>query len=271
MSQLQKKCFLASAGMHGLLFLVLLVGPAFLVSRDKMDDLPTLDIIPAKLIDDMFYRISSPGPQQRAAPAPAPAPVQPQQPPAPNPIKAPEPQPVAQKPEPKSDPTPEPKYTRPEDIKVNLKPKPGSTSSKPRPATASQPSPNYTSAANTIRSATSSTTIAMPSVGAGGPGGGGPAYANYAQAVKSIYERSWYPPEDASREDAIVKVEIVIARDGSILSSRIIGRSSDPAVDASVEATLRRVTEVPPFPEGAKDSKRTYIIGFNLKARRAMG
>ena len=59
MSRLQKKCFLASASLHGLLFLVLLVGPAFLVSRDRIDDLPTLDIIPAKLIDEQFYRIST--------------------------------------------------------------------------------------------------------------------------------------------------------------------------------------------------------------------
>jgi protein TonB len=129
----------------------------------------------------------------------------------------------------------------------------------------------YREAANVIRTGTATTTITMPTVGAAGAGGGGPGYANYAQAVKSIYERNWYPPDDAAREDAFVKVEVVIARDGSIVSSRVIGRSGDPGVDASVEATLRRVTEVPPFPEGAKDSKRTYIIGFNLKARRAMG
>ena len=259
MSRLYKKCFLASAGMHLLLFLILLIGPAFLMSRDKIDDLPTLDFIPAKLIDEQFYRMSSPAPQQRA---PSPQPVQPKQPDPPKPVKVPASKPAPIRPQPK----PEPKYTPADEIKVSLKP--ARTSSKPRPKPqVAQPRRDYAAAANTIRAATSSTTIEMPSL----PTGGGPSYANYAQAVKSIYERNWYPPDETSRDNALVKVQIVIARDGTILSSRIIGRSGDASVDASVEAALRRVTSVPPFPEGAKESKRTYTIGFNLKARRAMG
>ncbi|MCU0771462.1 MAG: TonB family protein [Verrucomicrobia bacterium] len=268
MSQLQRKCVLASAGLHGLLFLVLLIGPAFMLSHDKLDDqLPTLDIIPARLIDEPFYRLSSPGP----SPKPAVATPAPPQPPAPQTVKTPEPKPDAPKAEAKSDPAPEPKYTRPEEIKVNLKPKAGAAKPKPRPTGSSPSRPDYASAAKAIRSATSSTSIEMPSLSSGSLGGGGPGYANYAQAVRSIYERNWFPPEESSREDALVKVEVVIARDGTILSSRVIGRCGDAAVDASVEATLRRVTEVPAFPESAKDSRRTYIIGFNLKARRAMG
>ena len=39
MSTLHKKCFLASAGMHLSLFLVILIGPAFLTSRDRMEDM----------------------------------------------------------------------------------------------------------------------------------------------------------------------------------------------------------------------------------------
>jgi TonB family protein len=112
---------------------------------------------------------------------------------------------------------------------------------------------------------------ATPSIQISTPPGGGVAYANYAQMVKTIYERNWHPPGETSRDDAVVTVKIVIARDGTIRSSRIIGRSGDSGVDASVEATLRRVTKVRPFPDGATESTRTYTIGFNLKAKRALG
>jgi len=261
MSKLHKKCFVASAGMHLLLFLVLMVGPAFLMSRDKMDELPTLDFIPSKLIDEQFYRVSSPMPQRQKTPTPQP-PAPQRQPEPKQAVKVPEPKPEPAKPAPK----PEPKYSKPEEIKISLKPR--KSSSKPRvQPQVSQPRPDYSAVANTIRSATSSTTIVMPSM----PSGGGPSYANYAQAVKSIYEKNWSPPDETSRDDALVKVQIVIAKDGTILSSRIIGRSGEPGVDASVEATLRRVTKVPAFPEGAKESKRTYTIGFNLRAKRGIG
>lgn len=243
MSKLNKKCFLASASMHLLLFLVLLVGPAFLMSHDKVEDMPVLDFIPAKLIDEQFYRISSPPSQPRQTPPSQPVPPQ-----------------VKKTPEPPSKPAPkpEPKYTKAEDIKVTLK---RSQSSKPKPKP-TPPRPNFSGAAQAILKATASPNISISS--------SGPSYANYAQAVKSIYESNWFPPDETSRDDALVKVEVVIARSGAVLSSRIIGRSGDPSVDASVEATLRRVTQIRPFPEGAKESKRTFVIGFNLKARRAM-
>lgn len=260
MSQIHKKCFIASAGMHVLLFLVLLVGPAFLMSQDKAEDMPTLEFIPSKLIDEQFYRESSPAPTKTKAP-----PQQPVVAPKPPPVE----QPRAAEPKPtitRSEPKPEPKYTKAEDIKINLGQRKRTTVSQPKPRV-TPPRADYASAANAIRKASSSTTINMPSM----PTGGGPAYANYAQAVKSIYERNWHPPDETSRDDALVKVKVVIARDGSILSATIISRSGDAAVDGSVDSTLRRVTSVPPFPAGATESKRTYTIGFNLKARRSMG
>jgi fido (protein-threonine AMPylation protein) len=42
-------------------------------------------------------------------------------------------------------------------------------------------------------------------------------------------------------------------------------------VDHSIQATLDRVTFVAPFPEGAKDSQRTFIINFSLKAKKLLG
>ena len=54
MNRLQKKCVIITVGIHLLLLLILMVGPAFFYSKPKADDLPVLDVIPANLIDASF-------------------------------------------------------------------------------------------------------------------------------------------------------------------------------------------------------------------------
>jgi TonB family protein len=248
MSQLNRKCFIASAGMHGLLFLILLVGPAFLMSRDKPEDLPTLEFIPDKLIDEAFYKPVAP---------PTKPPEPPRQTPPQKTIEPP-------KPKPKVDPPPEPKRsweaTKPNEIKISTKRRQDT----PRqPVQVSVPRRDVASVAKAIRAANATTTIRVPP--------NQKSYANYAQAVKSIYERNWSPPEETSRDDATVQVQVIINRDGSIHSARIINRSGEASVDASIDATLRRVKTLPPFPDGATESRRTFTIEFNLKARQGRG
>src|SRR6266403_1525528 len=51
MNRLQKKCFIVSAGVHLLLFVILLVGPAFLSSKSHLEEVQALDFYPSKLID----------------------------------------------------------------------------------------------------------------------------------------------------------------------------------------------------------------------------
>ena len=104
-----------------------------------------------------------------------------------------------------------------------------------------------------------------------GVGGGGPSYANYAQVVKSIYTHAWIAPNGVDDDEATAKVSITIARDGTVISARLIRTSGNAAVDRSVQATLDRVTFIAPFPEGAKESERTYKINFNLKAKQLLG
>jgi TonB family protein len=110
----------------------------------------------------------------------------------------------------------------------------------------------------------SATTVEMP-------GEGSVSYANYASVVKSIYERAWTPPNDTSNDDANTKVSVTIGSDGTVISARILNRSGDASVDASVQRTLDRVTFVAPFPDGAKEKEKTFIINFNLKAKRMLG
>lgn len=259
MSKLHKKCFIASASMHGLLFLVLLVGPAFLMSRDQADDMPILTFIPDKLIDEPFSRQSTPTPER--SPAPPQPPVKRVEPEKPKPVKSSEPAPT----KPKAVAKVETSGWKPTPVDI-------STATRKRTQAPRRPEqPTELAQAAKKASQQINALAATPSIKISTPPGGGKAYANYDQMVKTIYEQNWHPPDETSRNDAVVTVQIVIARDGTIRSSRIIGRSGDSGVDASVEATLRRVTKVKPFPEGATENTRTYTIGFNLKAKRGLG
>jgi protein TonB len=102
------------------------------------------------------------------------------------------------------------------------------------------------------------------------PGGTGPAYAGYALVIKKLYDDAWRNPQEV--DDASTTVaEIVIARDGRIISSKIIRKSSNSALDKSVREALDRVRKAPPFPEGGKDAERTFRINFNLKSKTDIG
>lgn len=108
---------------------------------------------------------------------------------------------------------------------------------------------------------------------AGGGGSAGEVYASYKSVVFSVYVRAWIPPEEIEDEAAAVEAQVTIARDGTVLrdQTRILKRSGIPALDKSVQAALDRVRSIAPFPASSTDSQRTFIIGFNLKAKRSLG
>ena len=54
MDRLQKKCFIASAGFHLLLALILLIGPAFLTSKSTPENVPLLDFVPVRTVDSLL-------------------------------------------------------------------------------------------------------------------------------------------------------------------------------------------------------------------------
>src|ERR1041385_3293825 len=90
MSRLHKKCLLASLALHALLCVILLVGPAFLWSKQKEGDQPTLQVIPSKIVDSLFSGGGNPNANPPAAqrvvepPAPVPTETRPSEP-TPNP------------------------------------------------------------------------------------------------------------------------------------------------------------------------------------------
>jgi protein TonB len=278
MSRLQKKCFLGATCFHLLLLTILVIGPAFL-SRGKVDDSPVIEFIPAILTDE---KLSNPGASApRAAPQPQPQP----QPQVQQPPPQPQPQPVRQPDPPKVElprnnkPDPDAVDTKPDkkprEVQVSDRivkiPRDTRTTSRTT-STATADNRRQQEVAKAIKSIrgnlSQTTTVEMPE----GPGGGsGPSYANYAQEVRRVYTEAWHIPPDVDDDEATVKVTIIVARGGHVVSSRIIQSSGSPAVDRSIQTTLDRVTFIAPFPAGAKDSQRTFTISFSLKAKKLLG
>jgi TonB family protein len=296
MNRLQKKCLIATAGFHLLLVLVILFGAAFFTSHPKPDETQLLTVIPANLIDAAFNS------GVKAAQLPAPTPVV--QPLAPQPTPTPpQPQPVVTPPTPAPQPTPtlvekvkefftpetpklppddtelveKPAKPQPHKINVDLTKHVVRTVPKETPDTseaddareakrlAKARAKAIANAARAIKeNSSSATTVEMP-------GAGSVSYANYASVVKSIYEQAWTPPDDTSSDDANTKVSVTIGSDGTVISSHVLDPSGDARVDGSVQRTLDRVTFIAPFPDGAKEKQRTFIINFNLKAKRMLG
>lgn len=273
MNRLQKKCFFAATGFHLLLLVILFVGPAFLSSRDKSDDSPVLDFIPMKTIDAAF---SGGGNPNAKPPPPAPQP----QPPAPQPQvapAAPQPQPakeVAESPEPSPEPT-ENKRKLPQ-VSTNLVKRSRTATTKSSSSrteadvrAAAERREAFNGAIRNLRSGLSSgTTIEIY-----GPGGGGPTYANFLQAVKSIYANAWAGtvPEGATAVNTFATVRVTIARDGTVVSARIVRSSGKPLVDASVQSVLDRIKMTVPIPEDSKDKERAVEITFEVKPRNLTG
>ena len=261
MNRLQKKCVIITVGIHLLLLLILMVGPAFFYSKPKADDLPVLDVIPANLIDASFNSGVA------NAQPPPPAPVTPPQPPPPVPVVAPPPPEKIERIEPiKPDLKSVEKPARPPEhkIDVNLKPV-------VRNVPKTSPNANAAARARAIRGAlrnlksnlTSATTIDMP-------GNSSVAYANYATVVKNVYDQTWTAPATVLGADEVTKASVTIASDGTVISARIDTPSGDANLDASVQQTLERVKFIAPFPEGTTEKERTYPISFNPELKRML-
>lgn len=102
------------------------------------------------------------------------------------------------------------------------------------------------------------------------PGPGGEAFINYADLIWTKYYQAWVTPDGRDVRNP-VRVEIVVAKDGRVISSHIIKKSGDAQLDNSVRQALERVTRLPAFPTGATDAQRTFRISFELKSKRQFG
>jgi outer membrane biosynthesis protein TonB len=286
MNRLQKKCVIASAGFHLLLVIILFVGPAFLSSPEKLNHVDEITIIPDRLMPD--GAASNPGALHAAAPIPTPpkppAPVvQAPTPPALEKTRDPDPpkevikevkpvKPQTESLEPVKDrkpklPADSLKVVTRKDSRKTAKQSPAADTQAQQLADARRRLGDMVSkSANRLGDGLSSATPVDV-----GTGSDGPSSASYASWVRFVYFNAWVPPEDSNSDSAVAEATVTILRDGSVISSQFTNKSGDAQVDASIQRTLDRITSMKrPFPEGMKDKQRTYILHFDLKAKRGL-
>jgi TonB family protein len=287
MDRTQKKCVVASTGLHVLLAFILLFGPAFVSSRSLTEDPPLLDFVPIKTVDDLM---SGGGYKDGQLPTAAPV-VQPQ----PQPVTPPAPQPEKQ-PDPEPPKTPAKPVDPPKDNSETLVPaKPvkrtpevstklivrNQDSSDSKAKAEQRAKAEAKAAAEARQRIINKLGQAADRIGEGvsgstsikllGPGGGGIPYANFMQAVKTVYTDAWVVPDGVEDDKATTVASVTIARNGEVIDFKIISRSGNTLVDQSVLITLQRVKYAAPLPDNAKEDRRTVTINFNVKAKQGLG
>ncbi|MEO7676916.1 MAG: TonB C-terminal domain-containing protein [Verrucomicrobiota bacterium] len=301
---------IASVLLHGLLVFVLVFGTAFLGSKKEIVDAPhIIDLLPGMTVTDGKSHGGGGAPVP-AIPPPAPVAQKQLDPLPPKPEPKPEPErakPVIEPPKPKPVaketiselPTPKAKKTKEKPAPVE-KPKP---TLKPAPAkpvvdiskvivrdnkekkaaaeaaeraaekSAQERSRNQRLAAvaGARRSLENNLSASSAIEGLGSAGGAGAAEINYRDLVFSKYEAAWLAPMDVEDDDAITKARVVIGRSGKVISSEVIKNSGNAKLDRSVRQVLDTLNYIAPFPDGSRESTRTFIINFNLKSKRGLG
>jgi TonB family protein len=309
MNRFQKKCLIASTGLHGFLVLLLVFGSAFFVSKEKPAP-QRLNVVPTQLIEDALaggggnpnlprteerQKGETLLPQPEAAP-PAAAPPKPKPTP-------PEPRPP--KPEPRKIEPKKPELTTPKQPKVTevVKPKPEEKTpeAKPRidltedlkPIARTEKDKQKAKREAEAREAARQEAAASAArqklaqqigkaadamrrgfsggtqVEVGGPGG--EAYANYGSLVRDAYDDAWRILPDLTDDDEVAIVRVTIARDGRVVGARFIQRSKSASMNKSVQRALDAVKRLPPFPDFIREPERSFTIEFNLKAKRLVG
>ncbi|HXG48949.1 MAG TPA: TonB family protein [Methylomirabilota bacterium] len=309
MDRLQKKCLTASALLHGFLFLLLVVGSAFVTSRQRPADLPAIRVVPQRLIDAALAggggnpRLApsdakqkgdtlTPQPPQAAPPTPEPPKPRVEPPAEPAPVKpvvkaenAPKASPTASKKPAASTRTPVPQPLKLTPVNRGPTPKP-SVLENLKPVVRTEADRAREEAEAGARAAAEARNRLARALGGASrslregfkdgtavevPGPGGIAYANYAAFVREAYDNAWIVSPSLTDVDAVAVVRVIIRRDGRVVSATIQRRSGSNALDRSVQQALDRVKFVAPFPEGTTDDQREFIIDFNLKTKRGLG
>ena len=254
MSRLKRSCVVGSVVFHTLILAMLVLGPMLLAKREEK--VRVIDLVPSEVIDKLL------APAAPVAAPPAPAPPKPKQPepkkvqpkpkPKPKPIP-PKPKKITPKPKPK--PKPKPIPTKPK-IKVNL----NSNVRKPdaQKKESQKEAAKRQTALNELQTKLSGrTSVNVPL--------GRYASANYESLIRSKYMDATIHP-GAISGDPVVKVRLVIARNGTILSARVTGKSGVASWDRSVQKALDRVKFIKPFPESMKGSQQTFNLNFNSRS-----
>jgi protein TonB len=254
MGRLKRSCVVGSVVFHALTLALLVIAPVLLAKR--VEKVQVIDLIPSEIVDQIM-----------APPAPVAPPTQPT--PAPTKPTPPKPKPVKPKPKPVEvvKPKPKPKPVKPK-INVNLK----STLRQPdtQKVKAQQAAAERARQAEAKRQAalkqslnkldsklSGRTSVNVPQ--------GRYAAANYESLIRRKYVDATIHPGTISG-DPVVKVQLVIARNGNVISARIIGVSGLAIWDRAVQKALDRVKRIAPFPAGMSGAKKTFNLNFNSRS-----
>jgi TonB family protein len=247
-----KKCVVGSTTIHILLLLAFFLLPAFFSPEVKKQDAPILNIVDATLVDRV---LQTPAPQQPR-----------KQTPRPTPPKKISPTPPAPKPKPVPRETTPPIKTTPKRPKIKI----STSRSQTKPAVNRANNEVRQQKINQLTRSLSNSTKALnanlsPVTSVIDNAPNARAFTNYRSLVKQAFERVWIEPSDLNDNRAAVKVEVIIARNGTVMSKKIVARSRHSSLNTSVQAALDRVSKIQPFPPGTKDQKRTFTINFSLR------
>jgi len=307
--RLQKKCIIASAGLHSLLVVLLLFGSA-LMPKPHDELVQLLKVYRSEDVSAVLSSGGSPDVQVAPNPLPPAAPVTPK--PEVTPPAKPAPEPPRPKPvEPVVKPAPEPpkvehhnfitdlfKSPKPDKVPkptkeevVPDKPKPHKIEIDPsalKPVVRNQKEKADQSQAaadarakDQRRKIAKEITSAYNTIGKSissstpveipGVGGPGPVSVNYGGIISSKYFDAWSPPTDLEESLATAEASVTIARDGSVISAHITKSSGNTSLDRSIENALSAVTYIEAFPASFKQQQITVTVPFNLRTKRQTG
>ena len=254
MGKLKRSCLAGSFVLHAMIIALLVLGPMLLAKRQEK--VQVIDLIPSEIVDQILspkVSVTPPTTTQTKPTPPKPKPVK---------ITKPKPKPTPPKPKPVKITKPKPQ------IKVNLKPtirRPDSSKVK-----AQQEAAERARKANAKRQETLNNSINRLSSNLSGSTAvnaplGRLAAANYESLIRKKYMDATFHPGAINR-DPVVKVRLVIARSGNVLSAQIIDNSGVTSWDRAVQKSLDRVKHIAPFPKSISGSKKTFTLNFNSRS-----
>lgn len=87
--------------------------------------------------------------------------------------------------------------------------------------------------------------------------------AYYAEVIKSRFQAAWNQPhgEIAPGTELVATVKLKIQLDGTVTEFTLVDGSGNPVVDDSVREAGRKITKLPPPPDGTTFSP---VVRFEL-------
>ena len=273
MGKLKRSFVAGSFVLHTVIIALLVLGPVLLAKREEK--VQVIDLIPSEIVDQILTPEVSVNPPAPPQTKPKPTPPKPKSvkitkpkskptPPKPKPVKITKPKPKPTPPKPK-----QVKITKPKPkIKVNLKPtirRTDSSKAKAQQEAAERARKAYAKRQQSLNKSldrlnnnlSSSTAVKAPL--------GRLAAANYESLIRRKYMDATFHP-GAISGDPVVKVRIVIARSGNVLSARIVNSSGINSWDRSVQKSLDRVKHIGPFPKAISGTQKTFTLNFNSRS-----